>query len=191
MKINSTSNNEVSYNANGEKIVRERNSSNSSFSNDLENLQGKSYSTTARLVEDINSLFKTGLTIDEFQKMQELLEAIKKKVDELEAPLSTEKIEEIDEMFRELERMILEFQLKIKGEAITEFKSSASNIQGGSELNLEQLKDDEKNSYDIAGYLKRIEKTQETINDLKNNQVDKSNKTAEELELLLKLKQAI
>ena len=82
MEVNSNSNQQVTYDANGNKRVQEKTTSNSTFANDLNKAQKESDSVTTRLVEDINSLFKTGLTVDEFERMQELLEEIKKKVND-------------------------------------------------------------------------------------------------------------
>lgn len=191
MEVAVNNNQTVSYDANGNKRVEERKQTESTFENDLNEAQKSTEETTSRLLEDINSLYKTGLTVNEFKKMQELFEMIKKKVDDLEPPLSTEEINEIDEMFKELERMILEFQRKIKGEAITEFKDSASNIKDKNSLEQNEIKKDDKNSIDIAGFLKRLENAKEAIDELKNNRVNNTNKTSEELELLQRLKQAI
>lgn len=209
MEINFSNNQNITYDATGNERVEEKTNTSSSFSNDLDEAREASkqeeqtaskaqkeeelsvkeaQEKTSKLVDDIMSLFRTGLTVEEFKEMQRLLDEIKKKVDELEPPLSTKQLEEIDEMFKKLERMILEFQKKIKGEAIVEIEDSASNIKNKT---TEESKDSDKNSVDIAGFLKRIEKAQEAIDDLKQNKIASAGKTTEELELLQKLKQAI
>jgi len=209
LEINFSNNQNITYDATGNERVEEKTNTSSSFSNDLDEAREASkqeeqtaskaqkeeelsvkeaQEKTSKLVDDIMSLFRTGLTVEEFKEMQRLLDEIKKKVDELEPPLSTKQLEEIDEMFKKLERMILEFQKKIKGEAIVEIEDSASNIKNKT---TEESKDSDKNSVDIAGFLKRIEKAQEAIDDLKQNKIASAGKTTEELELLQKLKQAI
>ncbi|MGP2655909.1 hypothetical protein ACOJTA_02610 [Malaciobacter sp. WC5094] len=188
----------ISYNAAGQEVVEEKNPTNSTFAKDLENTKNTSEITNEekkeediadKLLKDIMSLFKTGLTVEELEMIQKLLEEIKKKVSESKPPLSSDEIKEIDSMMEKLERMIKELQKRAKGEAVIDMENSHVN-----NISKEDKSDTSKSiSLDIAGFQKRIQKAQNDIDELNKTineaQVNELRKNHEELELLQALKQ--
>ncbi|MGA1939003.1 hypothetical protein [Arcobacter sp. YIC-310] len=188
----------ISYNAAGQEVVEEKNPTNSTFAKDLEKTKNTSEITNEekkeediadKLLKDIMSLFKTGLTVEELEMIQKLLEEIKKKVSESKPPLSSDEIKEIDSMMEKLERMIKELQKRAKGEAVIDMENSHVN-----NISKEDKSDTSKSiSLDIAGFQKRIQKAQNDIDELNKTineaQVNELRKNHEELELLQALKQ--
>lgn len=207
MQVNFDNNKNISYDSTGKEVVEEKNSTNSAFANDLDEAQksGEQKNTkekeddelskkekqeiTDNLVKDIMSLFKTGLTVEELEMIQKLLDAIKKKVSESKPPLSSDEIKEIDSMLTRLELMIKELQKRAKGEAVIDMEDSHVN-----NISKENKSDTSKSvSLDILGFQKRIEKAQSNIDELSKTinetQVNELRKNHEELELLQALKQ--
>ncbi|MGA1931384.1 hypothetical protein ACH5BF_01480 [Arcobacter sp. YIC-464] len=206
MQINFDNNKNISYDSTGREVVEEKNPTNSVFANDLDEAQKSSeqknsneddnqlskkekQEITDNLVKDVMSLFKTGLTVEELEMIQKLLDAIKKKVSESKPPLSSDEIKEIDSMITRLELMIKELQKRAKGEAVIDMEDSHVN-----NISKENKSDTRKSvSLDILGFQKRIEKAQSNIDELSKTinetQVNELRKNHEELELLQALKQ--
>lgn len=209
MQINFDNNKNISYDATGREVVEEKNSTNSVFANDLDEAQKSSeqknskenedkeeeltakekQEITDKLVEDIMSLFKTGLTVEELEMIQKLLDEIKKKISEEKLPLNSNDIKEIDSLLRKLELMIMQLQKRAKGEAVIDMEDSPTN-----DISKENKSSSNKSiSLDVVGLQKRIEKAQNNIDDLSKTinetQVNELKKNHEELELLQALKQ--
>ena len=106
------------------------------------------FANMEQLVKDIKSVIKTGMTEDELEALEKLLEEIKK---EMDAKYPDKK--HIKEMLDELEKAIAKIKKEISGEAIIEaddtqkksdVTTSASNIQARIEQaqkDIEKLKD--------------------------------------------------
>jgi len=138
--------------------------------------------TRRELVEDLISMLRTGFTVEELERIEELLAEIKKKLKEDGA---SNKEEKIDKMLDELELAIAELQKRITGVATIElnngkkenFESTDPIIQGfesridNIQKNIEKLK---------AGKLAQLE-----ADDKKDN---RGLSTNEELELRKELK---
>ena len=209
MQVNFDNNKNISYDAAGREVIEEKNTTNSVFANDLEEVQKSSeqkntkenedkeeelttkekQEVTDKLLEDIMSLFKTGLTVEEMEMLQELLDAIKKKITEAKSSNDSDEIKQIESMITRLELMIMKLQNRTKGEAVLDMEDSHVN-----NISKENRKDDKKGvSLDILGFEKRIEKAQENIDELNKTinetQVNELKKNHEELELLQALKQ--
>ena len=127
---------------------------------------------TKKLLEDINSLFKTGLTVEELEKLKELLKAIKDAIKE--AKENNTSTSDIETMIDDLEKAMMLLQKRIGGEAV--------------------IKADKENNPndDMLGFESRIEGIEKSLKDLEQGNQDKgisSASTNEELELLNKLKQ--
>lgn len=127
---------------------------------------------TKKLLEDINSLFKTGLTVEELEKLKELLKAIKDAIKE--AKENNTSTSDIETMIDDLEKAMMLLQKRIGGEAV--------------------IKADKENNPndDMLGFASRIEGIEKSLKDLEQGNQDKgisSASTNEELELLNKLKQ--
>ncbi len=82
-----------------------------------------------KLVEDILSLFKTGLTSEELEALEEMLKKIKEKMSEKNVDL-----DEIKEMFDDLEKMIAKLKAKVSGIAITKVDENDTNSSNSSDL---------------------------------------------------------
>lgn len=209
MQVNFDNNKNISYDATGREVVEEKNSTNSVFANDLDEAQKSSeqknskenedkekelttkekQEVTDKLLEDIMSLFKTGLTVEEMEMLRELLDAIKKKIAEAKSSNDSDEIKQIESMITRLELMIMKLQKRTKGEAVLDMEDSHVN-----NISKENRKDDKKGvSLDILGFEKRIEKAQNNIDELNKTinetQVNELRKNHEELELLQALKQ--
>lgn len=127
---------------------------------------------TKKLLADINSLFKTGLTVEELEKLKELLKAIKEAIKEAEENNSS--TSNIETMIDDLEKAMMLLQKRIGGEAV--------------------IKADKENNPndDMLGFASRIEAIENSIKNLEQGNQDKgitSASTSEELELLNRLKQ--
>ncbi|UTJ05309.1 hypothetical protein [Arcobacter roscoffensis] len=209
MQVNFDNNKNISYDATGREVVEEKNSTNSVFANDLDEAQKSSeqknskenedkeeeltakekQEVTDKLLEDIMSLFKTGLTVEEMEMLRELLDAIKRKIAEAKSSNDSDEIKQIESMITRLELLVMKLQKRTKGEAVLDMEDSHVN-----NISKENRKDDKKSvSLDILGFEKRIEKAQKNIDDLSKTinetQVNELKKNHEELELLQALKQ--
>lgn len=127
---------------------------------------------TKKLLEDINSLFKTGLTVEELEKLKELLKAIKDAIKDAEKNNSS--TSDIEMMISDMEKAMMLLQKRIGGEAV--------------------IKADKENNPndDMLGFASRIEGIEKSLKDLEQGNQDKgisSTSTSEELELLNRLKQ--
>lgn len=127
---------------------------------------------TKKLLEDINSLFKTGLTVEELEKLKELLKAIKDAIKDAEKNNSS--TSDIETMISDMEKAMMLLQKRIGGEAV--------------------IKADKENNPndDMLGFASRIEGIEKSLKDLEQGNQDKgisSTSTSEELELLNRLKQ--
>ncbi|WP_164091286.1 hypothetical protein [Poseidonibacter lekithochrous] len=127
---------------------------------------------TKKLLEDINSLFKTGLTVEELEKLKELLKAIKDAIKDSEKNNSS--TSDIETMISDMEKAMMLLQKRIGGEAV--------------------IKADKENNPndDMLGFASRIEGIEKSLKDLEQGNQDKgisSTSTSEELELLNRLKQ--
>lgn len=127
---------------------------------------------TKKLLADINSLFKTGLTVEELEKLKELLKAIKEAIKEAEENNSS--TSNIETMIDDLEKAMMLLQKRVGGEAV--------------------IKADKENNPndDMLGFASRLEAIEGSLKDLELGNQNKgvsSNSTNEELELLNRLKQ--
>jgi len=159
------------YTNNTTEINKKENSSSNSneFSNYLESNKEQNdtqeiskTSSTQELIDDIMSLLRTGLTIAELEYIQNLLEEIKKKLDEASKNSKKDYDKEIKALFQTLETEILKLKKRINGEAII-------NVSNDIKV---QNKDISFDSYDK--FKNKIEHIQEDINDLQNAIAKKS-----------------
>lgn len=187
MEVNFNNTQKVTYYAAGYEVVEDKNSTNSAFANDFDeareaNKEEEKVSETKtdaeireetkKLLEDINSLFKTGLTVEELEKLKELLKAIKEAIKE--AKENNSSTSDIETMIDDLEKAMMLLQKRIGGETV--------------------IKADKENNPndDMLGFASRIEAIEKSLKDLEQGNQDKgisSASTNEELELLNKLKQ--
>ncbi len=204
MQVNFENSKNISYNAAGREVVEEKNTTNSAFANDLneaqksnedkeekeeELTQKEKQEIADKLLKDIMSLFKTGLTVEELEMVQELLNEIRSAITEAKPPLSSDENKHLDSMITKLELMIMELQKKAKGEVVIDMEDShVNNISKESKQN-----DKQGISSEIAEFQKRIDKVQNSLDELKktinNSDMDRVNKNHEELELLQALMQ--
>lgn len=204
MQVNFENSKNISYNAAGREVVEEKNTTNSAFANDLneaqksnedkeekeeELTQKEKQEIADKLLKDIMSLFKTGLTVEELEMVQELLNEIRSAITEAKPPLSSDENKHLDSMITKLELMIMELQKRAKGEVVIDMEDShVNNISKESKQN-----DKQGISSEIAEFQKRIDKVQNSLDELKkainNSDMDRVNKNHEELELLQALKQ--
>ena len=77
------------------------------------------FTTTEKLVADLLSIIRTGLTESELEYLQELLAQIKQLIkDEIKNKRGTSAEEEIEEKLKELETAIMKLQKRLTGEAV-------------------------------------------------------------------------
>ncbi|WP_164072409.1 hypothetical protein [Poseidonibacter lekithochrous] len=127
---------------------------------------------TKKLLEDINSLFKTGLTVEELEKLKELLKAIKDAIKDAEKNNSS--TSDIETMISGMEEAMMLLQKRIGGETV-----------------IKANKENDSND-DMLGFASRIEGIEKSLKDLEQGNQDNgisSTSTSEELELLNRLKQ--
>lgn len=160
-----------------------------SFSDELQNKQNEEKAKTLKeeleisqkLLDDILSLFKTGLTVDELEALEKLIEEIKKKIQEEAKKNSPSSIDDIKSLISDLENMIAIIKKRITGQSIKESKKEGEEIKGSDSLTGE-----------LASLNERLETSIQDIKDfIKGNEQKgyKSHNTQEELELLHNLKQ--
>ena len=138
--------------------------------------------TRRELVEDIISMLRTGFTVEELERIEELLAEIKKKLKE---EGGSDKESKIDKMLDELEKEIARLQKRITGVATIELNS-------GKKENFEST------DPVIQGFESRIDNIQKNIEKLKagklailesDNNENKKLSTKEEIDLINQLKQ--
>lgn len=145
---------------------------------------------TDNLVKDVISLFKTGLTVEELDMIQKLLDSIKNKIAESKPPLNADETNELNSIITRLELMIEELQKRAKFGAIGNMEKFDTNDFH----NKNNLDTNKSLSLDIfEKFNNRIENAQNSIDELNKritrgqiNEVKNSNH--EELELLQALK---
>lgn len=128
---------------------------------------------TKKLLEDINSLFKTGLTVEELEQLKELLKAIKEAIKE--AQENNTSTTSIETMISDMEKAIMMLQKRIGGEAV-----------------IKADKESDPSDDNMLGFASRLEAIEGSLKDLEQGNQDKgisSTSTSEELELLNRLKQ--
>ena len=108
---------------------------------------------TQRLIDDIKSLFKTGLTITELEQLEKYLEELIAKI-KRQAESNDTDTKDIERMFDAIEQAILKLQKRVKGQAVKESKNDTNEISQGT-------------GDSMLGFKNRIEKAQEAIADLK------------------------
>lgn len=179
MHISSSYSNTENNNSSKTKNENET-SNNTSFEKNMNETQNKEDTvevkqSTQELIDDIMSLFRTGMTVSELEKLQELLKEIKDKIKNED--LSEE---EIEKMLSEVEKQILAFKKSITGVAIKEAEQTLSASDNSKNL--------DKNTLSIE---QRIEDASASINELKNGNVKKTNPLSnhDELELLQMIKE--
>lgn len=190
---NETYSTQNSQASNTSKVDNDENKSSTSFSDNLDEVQNKKkeeekdktlqeeLETTQKLVDDILSLFKTGLTVDELEALEKLIEEIKKKIKEEAKNGSESSIDEIKKLVSDLENMIASIKKRITGEAIKESKKEGEEVKGSDTLTGE-----------LASLNERLETSIQDVKDLMKGSEKKgykSSNTQEELELLNNLKQ--
>ncbi|WP_072679953.1 hypothetical protein [Arcobacter sp. LA11] len=142
-----------------EKVNKEEvsNSKSTSFQNiltqneDKENI--KLEKTLDDLLADIISLMKTGMTVDEYNKLQELLRELKEKIEE-----GNYSEDEIEKILSNIEKEIQALKKGILGQAIE--KAEDPNLKKA-------------NTTEESSFLDRIEKAMETLEDLNTGKVKK------------------
>lgn len=114
--------------------------------------------TLDELVADIISLMKTGLTVDERERLQELLIELKDEIKE-----GNYSKEEIESMISNVEREIAALQKRISGQVIIDKKSDELN-QNESESSLDG---------ESLSFIERIESALETLSELNSGETKK------------------
>lgn len=162
---------------------KETSNETNSFQKDLDKVNTEKEPTEAekkeatdKLVEDIMSLFKTGLTVEEFEKLQELIRQLKDKLKEEGAT------EDMDDIISQIENAIAALQKRITGQAVIK---ADKDIQGN-DKSLDGA------SQETLALNTRLENAREALNELVLGNVKKgvtSVNTQEELELLYRLTQ--
>ena len=129
--------------------------------------------TTEQLVADILSLMQTGMTVDERERLKELLIELKEKIKE-----GDYSEEEIEKMLSNVEKEILALQKRISGQVIKEADSS-NDIAG------------ESKETDPLGFFERIESAMKSLEDLNTGKAKKeiAGTSANESELLEMIKE--
>ena len=112
------------------------------------------------LFEDIKSVAKTGMTVEELEQLEKLLEQI-----QAELKKGNYDKEKVEDMMSYLEKQIMKFKKEIAGEAITE----ADDLEKGKGA---------KTSIDALDFEARIEKAQKDIKKLKDDIKEESPKQA-------------
>ena len=112
------------------------------------------------LFEDIKSVAKTGMTVEELEQLEKLLEQI-----QAELKKGNYDKEKVEDMMSYLEKQIMKFKKEVAGEAITE----ADDLEKGKGA---------KTSIDALDFEARIEKAQKDIKKLKDDIKEESPKQA-------------
>jgi len=128
--------------------------------------------TLEQLVADIFSLMKTGMTVDEKERLQELLIELKEKIKE-----GDYSEEEIEELLSNLEKEIQALQKRISGEVIKEVDSDDSSK--------------ESKETDDSSFITRIDDAMKSLEDLSAGKGKKeiAGTSANESELLEMIKE--
>lgn len=132
--------------------------------------------TLEELVADIVSLLQTGMTVDERERLQELLLELKEKIKE-----GNYSEKEIETMLSNIEKEIQALQKRISGQVIKDAQDNDSNKN-------EAVHSNEKDSF---SFLERIEKSIQTLSELTNGEEKKKiiGTSANESELLEMIKE--
>ncbi len=181
-------NNSSSVQSNSQKTTQSQNekTQGSSFSTALEKAQEESSKktvvadtqvTTKSLVEDIISVLRTGFTVEELKAIEKLLQAIREKIEEEKKTRNVSQ-GEIEAMFKEVERMILELKKSRKGIAVVEAKDDTS-------IKTEKIEDSV-----LAQFEARLKEIQTVFEEMLNGTQKKKSQTQsyEELKLIQELK---
>ena len=124
-----------------------------------------------KILEDIFSLMQTGLTKSELEALDKLMQKIKESMKKEGA-----NEEEIKDLLKQLEDMMLKFQKRLSGEMLKEKDDSNSNY-------------DEPIPSTIAAMVSKLEELSKTNEELKT--YNRLVRQHEELELLESLKEAV
>lgn len=180
MEITANNTQRVSYDANGNKRVEERKSE-SPFSEDLTEAekQKREMKTADKLLESLMFTFRTGMTKEEYEK---LLDEIKELQDKIKEGNYSE--DEVTEMLNELERNMLRLKKSISGEAIKELSNSLGELA----QNIEENPKENSLTQQLLDRLDELEKQLEDMNKGEDQKGYRSGSSAQELELLQRLK---
>jgi hypothetical protein len=157
---------------------------NTSFSKILDNEKEKTVeeekAITKSLFEDIISLLKTGLTVEELKALEKLIEELTKKIKEQASKGTQASLDEINKLMTDIENVIASFKKRITGEAIKEVEES-------SEFKAFTNKED----IDLSSIIQRLDEIKVDIKDLIQGNEQKglnSSISNEELALINRLK---
>ena len=145
----------------------------SSFSDAVEE-SNNSKEEIKKMLEDLLSLIRTGLTVSELETVQKMLREINEK---RKSGDITE--EELKEMMQELEKAVMSLKKRVTGEAILEASEKGTTKQS------------DEISKDIKGFEERLNNITKAINKLSQSNIEKLIPTTynhDELKLLQELK---
>jgi len=174
----------VTYDASGNKRVEEKDKSNSSFENDLNETNKKEEEEkeiTSKLLESLMFTFRTGMTKEEYEKILDDLKELQDKIKE-----GNYSYDEVTEMLKEIERDILRIKKEITGEPIKELTNSLGELAQKIEAKPQKAVDL------IQQLIDRISDAKKQLEDMEKGQDKKGHgvgSTVEELERLQRLKQ--
>lgn len=133
---------------------------NKSFNNQSIHDNSDPFEKLRALVADIVSMFKTGFTVEELERIEEILKEIREKIKEYKEN-GTGSIEEIDEMMKQLERFVVELQKRITGVAILDVSDSTNTSTG--EMSFASLAD--------LNIEQRIDAIQDSLNEMRSGEL--------------------
>jgi len=207
LEVNFNNTHHITYDANGNERIEEQNNTNSAFANDLDEAQkdtNKTNSvfadsteeanentekiakedeeaTTEALLEELMFTFRTGMTKDEYEELQDKLKELQDKIKE-----GNYTEDEVTQMLKEIERDILRIKKEVSGEAIKELSNSLGELGKAIGDNPEKATDL------IQQLLDRVADANKQLENLEKGKDKKgfgNGNTTEELELLQRLKQ--
>lgn len=117
--------------------------------------------TQRKLVEDIKSVMRTGLTVEELERLEKLIQMLKEKVKQSSGN-DPEENKAIDQSIQELEQAIMAIKKRINGEAIIEAKKDDKNKEVTNENGETKL--------DTQGFMARLDDLSKELTKLKENQ---------------------
>ena len=131
-------------------------------------------------MEDVFSLIKTGLTVEELEELEKLLAEIEKLMEERKKAVNKSELnEEIAKKLKGLEKAVMELQKRINGGNEMQFDKKIGETGSEDEIP------------DPSGFKERIEYLEKTIKRLKDGLINKdttTRSTDEELQLMQEYK---
>ena len=125
----------------------------------------KDFEKEWKLIEDIKSVMKTGLTVEELERLEELIQKLKTKVKESSGN-DPEENKAINQSITELEQAIMAIKKRISGEAVIDAGKDDKNPS----KNKEMTNKDGETKTDSLGFMERLNNLSKEIEKLKDGQ---------------------